>query len=231
MERIVASRRVTGRSVRGRARRRREGAAYVEFLIAFVPILTLFLGLVQLGLLYGGNLVVQHAAHRAVRSAMVVLDDDPRYYDDERRLAIDGRRATSADIEWMLARAEDEASARRPAPLSRRAAIEASAMVLLAAIEPGEGDSIADALRLLDRSRRAEAARTATRVEVRLRRGATGSDEPPQVRVRIEYGFACRVPVVRRLVCRDGRRMLEAEDWGAVHAGEYEFEDGAWGAE
>ena len=42
-----------------------EGAAYVEFLLAFVPILTLFLGLVQIGLLYAGNLVVQHAAHRA----------------------------------------------------------------------------------------------------------------------------------------------------------------------
>jgi hypothetical protein len=220
-----------GRPGRARRRRGREGAAYVEFLLAFVPILTLFLGLVQLGLLYGGNLVVQHAAHRAVRTAMVVLDDDPRYFDGDARLVFDGRPATADDVEWVLARAEDAGSARRPAPLSRRAAVELSAMVLLAAIEPDDGDSIADALGTMDRGRRAEAVVGATDVELRLDRGPPGSDEPPRVRVRVVHGFACRVPVVRRLVCTDGRRRLEAEDWGAVHRGEYAFGEGDWGAE
>lgn len=215
---------------RGRARGSREGAAYVEFLLAFVPILILFLGLVQLGLLYGGNLVVQHAAHRAVRTAMVVLDDDPRYYDGEPRLVIDGRPASADDVEWYLARREDEAGARRPSALSRRAAIETSALVLLAAIEPQEGDSVAEALGTLDRGRRADAARLATDVEIRVRRPPPGDESPPEVRVRVVHGFACRVPVVRRLICEDGRRPLVAEDWGAVHQGDFLYAEGDWGA-
>ena len=61
------------------------GAVYVEFLLAFIPLLFMFLGMVQMGLLYGASLVVQHSSNIAARSAMVVLDDDPQYYDDEDR--------------------------------------------------------------------------------------------------------------------------------------------------
>lgn len=59
------------------------GAAYVEFLIAFIPVFLLFLGMLQAALLYGANLVVSHAATSAARSAVVVLPDDPRRYGDE----------------------------------------------------------------------------------------------------------------------------------------------------
>jgi hypothetical protein len=62
-----------------RARRdesREAGAAYVEFLVVAPPLLLLFLGLAQLGLVFGAELLVQHAAARAARAAIVVLPDD-----------------------------------------------------------------------------------------------------------------------------------------------------------
>src|SRR5690606_6628936 len=47
----------------------REGAAYVEFLLAFMPLFVLFLGIVQVSLLFAADLVVKHAAYRATRAA------------------------------------------------------------------------------------------------------------------------------------------------------------------
>lgn len=65
------------------------GAVYVEFLLAFIPLFFMFLGMVQMGLLYGASLVVQHSSNVAVRAAMVVMDDDPQYYDDAERRQLD----------------------------------------------------------------------------------------------------------------------------------------------
>jgi len=52
------------------------GVVYVEFLIVLPPLLLLFFGLTQIALVYGAKLLVQHAAARAVRAAIVVLPDD-----------------------------------------------------------------------------------------------------------------------------------------------------------
>ncbi len=60
------------------------GAAYAEFLIAFPAMLTIFLVLIQLGLIHAARLAVAHASVRAARAAVVVLPDDPRYYGGER---------------------------------------------------------------------------------------------------------------------------------------------------
>ena len=59
------------------------GVVYVEFLLCFIPVFMLFLGVVQLALISGAKLVVKHAAYRGARSASVVLADDPKFYDDE----------------------------------------------------------------------------------------------------------------------------------------------------
>jgi len=56
------------------------GAVMLEFLLAFVPVFVLFLGLLQLVLLGVADLVVRHAAITGVRAAVVVLYDDPAYY-------------------------------------------------------------------------------------------------------------------------------------------------------
>jgi len=54
------------------------GVVYVEFIIAFMPLFLLFLAVCQLALLAAARLVVQHAALSGVRSAIVILDDDPK---------------------------------------------------------------------------------------------------------------------------------------------------------
>ncbi len=60
------------------------GAVYVEFIICFMPVFLLFLGVVQLAFMASAKLVVQHAAVMGARSAMVVLeDDDPERYGPE----------------------------------------------------------------------------------------------------------------------------------------------------
>lgn len=64
------------------------GAVYVEFLIVFIPVLTLFLGSIQAALMYGANLVVRHSANTAARAAIVVLDDDASKYDDQARNSV-----------------------------------------------------------------------------------------------------------------------------------------------
>ena len=53
------------------------GVVYIEFLIAFFPLLVIFLGICQLALIASARLVVQHAALAAARSAIVVLEDSP----------------------------------------------------------------------------------------------------------------------------------------------------------
>ena len=73
--------------------RARRGSAYVEFIFAFIPLFMFFLSMVQLALLYTAGLVVQHAANRAVRSAVVVLPDDPARYSGQ---TVNSLRNTSA---------------------------------------------------------------------------------------------------------------------------------------
>ena len=59
------------------------GAVYVEFLVVFLPLLSLFLGLVQLAFLQAASIIVQHSAMRAVRTAGVILYDNPKFYNNE----------------------------------------------------------------------------------------------------------------------------------------------------
>ena len=59
------------------------GAIFVEFLIAFLPVFTFFLCLLQLGLLFAVRLVVEHAATNGARAAAVIIGDDPKRYGNE----------------------------------------------------------------------------------------------------------------------------------------------------
>lgn len=52
----------------------------MEFLIAFIPVWILVLGICQLAFLATARVVVEHSAYRAARSAIVVLEDDPEIY-------------------------------------------------------------------------------------------------------------------------------------------------------
>jgi hypothetical protein len=75
----------------------RDGAIYVEFLLAFLPVLFFFLSLLQLIFVQTANLITKHAATKAVRAAVVVLPDDPAYYGGTPVGSFSGQRKT--DIE------------------------------------------------------------------------------------------------------------------------------------
>ena len=60
-----------------------KGAVYVEFLLVFPPIFLLFLVILQSVMLRTTDIGVRHAASGAVRSAIVVLPDDPVAYKKE----------------------------------------------------------------------------------------------------------------------------------------------------
>ncbi len=72
--------RVGGHRGLARAIRDRRGAIYVEFLIVFMPLFVLFMSLVQFAFVQVANLVTKHAAVTACRAAIVVLPDDPDFY-------------------------------------------------------------------------------------------------------------------------------------------------------
>jgi len=60
-----------------------QGVVYAEFIISFVPFFLLFLAVIQFAILATAGIVVQHAAGKAARAAMVVIDDNPVYYGED----------------------------------------------------------------------------------------------------------------------------------------------------
>jgi len=72
-----------------RLRSDQRGVVYAEFLMAFMPIFVLFLGVIQLCFIGASSLVVQNAAMKGARAAMVVLPDDPFFYEGEDVLTLD----------------------------------------------------------------------------------------------------------------------------------------------
>jgi hypothetical protein len=77
------------------------GAVYVEFLVAFMPLLVAFECLLQLVELHIASLVTAHAAQCASRAAAVVLPDDPAHYQGVPVGALEGRRLQ--DVEHAAA--------------------------------------------------------------------------------------------------------------------------------
>ena len=69
-----------------------EGAVYVEFLVAFMPVFFFFLCLVQLADLHQANLIVHHAVQVGVRAAAVVVPDDPQFYDQVQPGQLTGKK-------------------------------------------------------------------------------------------------------------------------------------------
>lgn len=212
------------------------GAAYVEFLLAFVPIFTLFLGIVQLSLLFGARLLVEHAAFRAARSAAVVIDDDPRYYADELRGSVVGRDVMLDDVRHRLSQmgigirsGEIGADESLDRPLSRRATVELAAALVLLPLSHQSGLSVDSAIGSdgLDASARDVIRRT----NVRFLASADGSTETVsyahdgEVTVEVRYRYECSVPVARALVCPTGDREIRARRTFPVHGMAIEYAD------
>lgn len=202
------------------------GVAYVEFLLAFMPILTLFLGLVQILAVAHARVVVKHAAQRAARSAAVVLDDDPSFYGGEPRGEHSGTRATSADLDGLLLHMESRDGLGR-LPTSRRATVELASAAILVALSNTASDTVVSGFESSGRS--AAMLDTLSRMELELdvEPRATGIEQPVDVaRVRLQYRYRCNVPVVRNLVCGGSERRLEADAEAPVHSSLYAYPSG-----
>jgi hypothetical protein len=61
--------------------RDRRGAVYVEYLLAFVPVVAFFISTSQFIELCAADLVLKRAASAAARAAVVVLPDDFHFYE------------------------------------------------------------------------------------------------------------------------------------------------------
>lgn len=204
--------------------RNERGATYVEFIIAFIPIFILFLGMVQMGLMYAANLVVTHSATTAARAAVVVLPDDPQYYEGEpiNQISItDVSGSASGDaVTTFLSSIGGGAGGAPPAAGSRGSArlnaIRSAASIPLLSVSPSFGQLIRDeavkqAVGGSAASRALTGAvfynRTALAVTFPERPGSSRFrstfERDEDVTVRVTYMFHCGVPLVSRLMCDD----------------------------
>jgi len=195
-----------------------QGAAYVEFLMAFIPFFIMFLGMVQMCLMYAGDLVVQHAASRATRAAVVVLDDDPQYYDgaERRRADTSGTSSDSAlgSIIDLFSGGGGGGGGGSSSGGPRFSAIRTAASLPLASISPSlrqlvQSDSVMTAIGSPE-TRAAMGVfmynNSAMGVTFPTAPGATSYrdtfDHGDQVTARVTYLFHCGVPLVNRMMCR-----------------------------
>jgi hypothetical protein len=214
----------------------RAGAVYVEFLLAFFPVLVTFLGLVQLSLILSARLVVQHAASRAARAAVVVLDDDPeRYGGAARGSLVDGAAGTStpATDSGALARLLHVAPARNVASTrgrgnARLSAIRWAAYTPLAALapptslvtryfgldgsEPGNGARFVLGLLLYNRA----AAIVTLRDAPGSRRLLTNVPSGGDVTVHVTYLYRCAMPFADRVLCDSLTGLPELLSAGSI---------------
>jgi hypothetical protein len=197
------------------------GAAYVEFLIAFIPLFVLFMGMVQMALMYAGDLVVQHAATRAARAAVVVLDDDPQYYEGASRRQIDRSGTSSEDaiggvLDLLGGGGASPGGGGGASGGPRISAIRRAASMPLMAISPsfdqlmGSDESVRSAVGSPE-SRAATGALAYNDAAMGItfpaapRATSYRSSWPPsrnvQVTTRVTYLFHCGVPLANRLMC------------------------------
>lgn len=206
-----------------RIARDERGAVYVEFLIAFMPLFFLFLGICQLALLATARLVVQHAVLTGARTAIVVLEDEPSRYDGARRGVLSGGRSFEGIGELFSGVSEAGADSRRPQYGSRMKVIRTAAEYPLLALAPGldavrtPRDSSVSASLVSNVAASVSGAFAYTRAAAVVTLHEGGDDElatepvprNAAVTVRVTYLYSCGIPMVRALVCQSRAAILK----------------------
>ncbi|GAB4200421.1 MAG: hypothetical protein OHK0013_11440 [Sandaracinaceae bacterium] len=211
------------------------GAVYVEFILSFIPLLFLFLGIVQMAFLYAAQIVVQHAAVTATRAAAVVLDDDPERYDGQSRLTTVGAESGGADEDSALGGlfgggGGGGSFGGGASGSARFSTIRYAAMVPLMPVTPppeaffpmGRRASLATDIGFTAPETRAAMALWYSRgmmnitfpEEVRGRSFRSDWPRPDengnsgQVTARVTFLYMCGVPIVNRIMCEDGLSLM-----------------------
>lgn len=213
------------------------GAVYVEFILSFIPLLFLFMGILQMAMLFAASIVVQHAAVTATRAAAVVLDDDPDRYSDQDRLTVVGRESGGSPEEGALGGVfggggggGGSVGAGSPSGSARFSAIRYAAMVPLITVTPppeaffpmGKRASLATDIGFNAPETRAAMALWYSRgmMNISFPRESRGSSyrdrwnnpddngNSGQVTARVTFLYMCGVPFVNRIMCEDGLSLM-----------------------
>jgi hypothetical protein len=213
------------------------GAVYVEFLLAFLPIFLLFLAICQVAFLVAGKLVVSHAALAAARSAIVVLEDDPKHYSNAERGWLSDKPAAKPKEDDVFAALSNVMSGKPvstplpptgpkkpPQQGARMQAIRTTALRALSAIAPTAGTFLGGAGGTLKASLETDGstAQAFGRVYVEGAAVVTVHDGPNEeglanepigrtapVTVRVTFLQMCAIPVVRTMMCRSLADLLD----------------------
>jgi hypothetical protein len=191
----------------------------------------IFLALCQLALVASAEAIVRHAAYAGVRSAIVVLEDDPDRFDGAPRGSLSTGRAERIDgLEELASKfeIEDVEVARRPAQFpdglvdlastqqgARMVPIRAASLTPLLPVAPNEqllresSQTVSGALGRLDARQlgfAVEYTKSASMVSIHDSPQEEALAHQPikgksAVTVRVTYLFHCTVPVVRALMC------------------------------
>jgi hypothetical protein len=213
------------------------GAVYVEFILAFFPLFLMFLALCQLALISAADAIVRHAAFSAVRSAVVVLEDDPMKFDGAARGdlssgqvgqfkgadAVLAKLGITATVSRNSGHSSGAANASVPQQGARMVPIEAAAVLPLLPVAPNEGmgqpgrDTVANSIASTTESQLGfalEYSKAATKVTLHDAPDAIVLAAEPigskaSVSVRVRYLFHCTVPVVRVMMCHSPERIAK----------------------
>jgi hypothetical protein len=152
-----------------------DGAVFVEFLIVFLPVLTMFLCLLQLAILFAVRLVVGHAAVNTARAAAVVIGDDPSTYREGGRMP---RHTLQASGERYAA--IRRAAVISMAPFIAEGTINKVDVLFPPADQPGAKGSASASFAPIDLG------------------------NISKVRVRIEVETMCKIAIANRIACGSG---------------------------
>jgi len=205
----------------------------LEFLIAFVPVWTFFLCVVQLAFITHANLMVKHSADSAARSAVVVLPDDPSEYGGEPEMSVDRNPVSASDIATVLGRvgstlrnssdSSSVVSAFSGATLvnlgrSRLNTIRLAAHIPLMPLAPVNvgRDARPSVSKAIGSERKLVSALyyQPFAVAVTFPGLEEGVATGPEVTVRVTYAYQCTVPLARRILCRSFRNLEAKEELG-----------------
>jgi len=209
------------------------GVVFLEFLIAFVPLWTFFLCVVQLAFITHANLMVKHSADSAARSAAVVLPDDPSEYGGEAEMSVGRNPVTASDIVAALGRVSSTLrSSSGPNSIvsafsegtlanlgrSRLNTIRLAAHIPLMPLAPVNvgHDARPSVAKAIGSERKLVSALYYQPFALAvtfpgLQEGiATG----PEITVRVTYAYQCTVPLARRILCRSFRDLEATDELG-----------------
>jgi hypothetical protein len=207
------------------------GAVFLEFLIAFVPVWTFALCVLQVALIARANLIVKHSADAAARSAAVVLPDDPAEYGGEPQMSLGRNRVDAADLISILDRISGALTSAAPrdatAAISRPAlanvgtsrlnAIRLAAHVPLIPLSPFDvGTDTSPSLRKsLGGSRSLVTASyyQPFAVAVTFPKAVGPLITGPEITVRVTYAYQCSVPLARRILCAPFEHLGSDQEW------------------